>query len=296
MTFAWPIPEGHKTVAWTGRGFEVDGKKAPVLSFATGDSGWTDDLTTLHEDAAGADHPIDLASRARALSEVISQLASRRSQEAAVVLEVGCSSGYMLGDLSRALPSDALLIGSDFVPGPLHALADRKPSQPLMRFDVTRCPLPDASIDVVVALNVLEHIEDDERAAREIARILRPGGAAVIELPAGPRLFDVYDKALMHFRRYTQASACELFERAGMMIANRSHVGVFVFPAFAAVKLRNRLTMSDSDDNQMRVVASSLSSTRSSWLMSAAMNLEARLASRVSFPFGIRCVLTAIKA
>ncbi len=291
VKFDWPIPEGHKSVQWSGRGFEVDGKHAPILSFCVTESGWTDELTTLHEGAAGADHPIDLASRARAKREVLANVPASEG----VVLEVGCSSGYMLDELARSLPKDTLLIGSDYVAGPLRALADRTPSQPLMRFDLTKCPLPSNSVDVVVALNVLEHIRDDQKAAREIARILRPGGAAVIELPAAPGLYDVYDKALMHFRRYTLAGACSLFADAGMRVVRRSHVGVFVFPAFAAVKLRNQRHLNKSDAEQRRIVESNLASTRSSVLMKVAMKLEERFASRVDYPFGIRCVLTAIK-
>lgn len=291
MKFEWPIPEGAREVEWTGRGFVVDGRSTPILSFGVTDSGWTDDLTTLHEGNAGADHPIDLASRARALREVLVNV----PQSDGVVLEVGCSSGYLLDELSRALPKGTLLIGADYVAGPLRALADRKPTQPLMRFDLTKCPLPSESVDVVVALNVLEHIQDDDKAAKEIARILRPGGAAVIELPAGPGLFDVYDKALMHFRRYTLSSACSLFESAGMHVVERSHVGVFVFPAFAAVKLRNQRHLHASEEEQKRIVATSLTSTRSSILMKLAMKLEQRLGERFDWPFGIRCVLTAIK-
>jgi SAM-dependent methyltransferase len=291
MNYAWPKPHGANDVAWNGRGFLVDGRAEPILSFGVTDSGWTDELTTLHEGSAGADHPIDLASRSRALREVLAHVPAKDG----VVLEVGCSSGYMLGELSRALPKDTLLIGSDYVAGPLRALADRTPTQPLLRFDLTACPLPSNSVDVVVALNVLEHIENDTKAAREIARILRPGGAAVIELPAAPGLYDVYDKALMHFRRYTLASACSLFEDAGLRVVDRSHVGVFVFPAFAAVKLRNQRYLNKTDEEQKRIVSSSLASTRSSKLMKLAMKLEERWSNRVSYPFGIRCVLTAIK-
>jgi SAM-dependent methyltransferase len=288
--FPWPAPGGAQLAAWTERGFEVDGESHPVLAFDVGGSGWNDELTTLHEGATGADHPIDVASRGRALRQVRAHL-----PPAGVVLEVGCSSGYMLRDLREGLPHDATVIGSDFALGPLLALARAEPTIPLLRFDLTRCPLPDACVDVVVALNVLEHIEDDRAAASELARLLRPGGAAVIELPAGPRLYDAYDKGLLHFRRYTQAGARALFEAAGLRVVDESHIGFFVFPAFALVKLRNKRHLGASRETLERMVAASITTTRSSRWMRATMELESHLGEKVSYPFGIRCVLTAIK-
>ena len=153
----------------------------PLLAYTVGDSGWTDDLTTFHEDNAGSDHFIDRASRAHALAQV-----KRHAHgPAPVVLEVGCSSGFFLEELRRKMPH-ALIMGADYVRGPLDQLAARRQDVPLLQFDLTKCPLPDASVDVVVLLNVLEHIGNDEAAVREVSRILRPGGAVVIEVPAGP--------------------------------------------------------------------------------------------------------------
>ena len=175
QSFPWPTPEGSLRAArWTGRGFDRGAGEERVLSFLVEQSGWTDDLSAMHEAEAGADHPIDLASRARALEE----LARHVRGPSPVVLEVGCSSGWFLRDARRAFPN-ALLIGSDYVRGPLTKLGKELPDLPLMQFDLTKCPLPDACVDACVALNVLEHIEDDRAAVREIHRVLSPGGVAI---------------------------------------------------------------------------------------------------------------------
>src|SRR6185369_6000481 len=147
-------------------------------------SHWSDDLTSLHEAEAGQDHPIDLASRRLAV-------ASMRGLEhdAPVVLDVGCSSGFVLEDLQRALPR-ASVIGSDYLEGPLEGLAGRRSNVPLLQFDLRKCPLSDGCVDGVTCLTVLEHIDDHRAALSEIRRILKPGGIAHIEVPAGPELFD----------------------------------------------------------------------------------------------------------
>ena len=129
--------------------------------YGIGTSGWTDELTSFHEDTAGANHPIDRASR----RDAIGQLRRHIHENAPTILEVGCSSGFMLHEIRRHFP-EAGVIGADYVRRPLDVLAAEMPEVPLLQFDLTQCPLPDQSIDAVVLLNVLEHIEDDAAAVR----------------------------------------------------------------------------------------------------------------------------------
>lgn len=63
-----------------------------------------------------------------------------------------------------------------------------------------------AAYDAVVMLDVLEHLEDDEAAVRKVHGLLRPGGLALISVPALPSLFGHHDVMLGHHRRYTRRS------------------------------------------------------------------------------------------
>jgi SAM-dependent methyltransferase len=292
QAFRWPTPPGAEgQPEWTGAGFRVGGASLPLLSFAGSTSGWSDELTEFHEAEAGSgEHPIDVASRGRA----VEALARRNPSAGSVILEVGCSSGFLLRELREAFPQ-ALVVGADYVRGPLQRLAETSPGTPLLHFDLTACPLADASVDAIVALNVLEHIPDDGAAIRQMRRILRPGGVAVIEVPAGPELFDVYDKMLMHHRRYSMRGLLAAFRGAGFRIEERSHLGFLVYPAFAVVKHRNKRYLREPEDRQRAIVASSIRSTGSSPVMRLAMAVEAALGRVVRYPVGIRCVLTAVK-
>ena len=129
-------------------------------------------------------------------------------------MEVGCSAGHLLADMRRSLPN-ATLIGGDYTLGTLVKLGEKMPDIPLVRFNLADSPLPSDTYDAMVLLNVLEHIENDVAATRHIARMLKPGGVAVIEVPAGPELFDDYDRQLQHFRRYTLPGLCKVIEGAG---------------------------------------------------------------------------------
>lgn len=263
-------------IGWDQSSFTVDGSKHQVVVFDVGASGWDDGLTQLHEDSTDGDLFVDVASRKRAIKELQRIAASD-------ILEVGVSSGYMLRDIRAKMPR-ARLVGADYTLGTLLSLAKRMPEVPLIRFDLTRCPLPDQSFDAVVALNVLEHIEDDAAAVENIHRILRPGGRAVIEVPAGPELFDDYDRQLQHFRRYTLEGLTALFERAGFAIERRNYFGAIIYPAFRAAKGKPQ-NVGSSIERARRVNA----------IGTAAMTVESILGKVITFPAGVRCVLTARK-
>ncbi len=289
--FPWPLPPGARAAPrWTGAGFDVDGEHVPWLAYIRERSGWSDELTAMHEAEAGDDHPIDIASRARAILELERSLAGEGT-----IVDVGCSSGWMLRDLRRTFPR-ALVVGADYVSGPLARIAKADPSQPLMQLDLVNAPLPDGCLDAIVALNVLEHVEDDERATQQIHRMLKPGGVAIIELPAGEHLYDVFDKALMHRRRYATASATRLFERAGFTVERVTHIGFFVYPAFALVKLRNKRYLKKSEEEQKVIAASLIRQTKASGVMRRLMELETALRKVVRYPVGVRLAFTAVKA
>jgi SAM-dependent methyltransferase len=78
--------------------------------------------------------------------------------------------------------------------------------------------------DSCVCLNVLEHIEDDQRALAAMASILMPGGVIVLLTPAFPALYGPIDRNLGHWRRYTRASLASLAGRCGLTIAKLRYV------------------------------------------------------------------------
>ena len=212
---------------------------------------------------------------------------------ASTILEIGVSSGFLLSRLATAR-SEHLVFGADYTLETLQAVASKLPQMPLARFDLTRCPLRDGTVDVVVLNNVLEHIEDHKAALSHLFRIVRPGGAIVLEVPAGPKLYDVYDRVLMHHRRYAMRDLIGLMELAGFAVERRSHLGFFLYPGFYLAKRINQIRYSTrprSDDRQL--VEHMIAATRKrSALMSVVMRFEAMLRPYLYLPFGIRCLLT----
>ncbi len=114
----------------------------------------------------------------------------------------------------------------------------RERGLPVVQADALTLPFPDACLDLVVAYDVLEHIQDDDRAVQEICRVLRPGASALIAVPADPRLWSAHDEAVDHVRRYTRSTLVPLLERNGMDVASVASWNVLLRPV-AAWRRRN---------------------------------------------------------
>jgi SAM-dependent methyltransferase len=111
------------------------------------------------------------------------------------------------------------------------------------RADAHRLPLRTDSMGVVTALDVLEHLEDDEQAVRELRRVLRPDGVLVVAVPADPALWSAHDDAVGHLRRYTEESLRTLLTGAGFEIERLWSWNVLLRP-LAALR-RRKSTGSD---------------------------------------------------
>jgi SAM-dependent methyltransferase len=106
-------------------------------------------------------------------------------------------------------------------------------------------PFADNSLDLVVAFDVLEHIEDDHQVVREIHRVVRPGGTFLAAVPADPELWSAHDDAVLHLRRYTCERLSEAVPGSLFDVNNVWNWNVLMRPA---LKMRRQhLTGSDLD-------------------------------------------------
>lgn len=287
------LPGGGSPI-WDGGCFDVSGQPARVLAYSSNFDGWNEDLTELHEIEAGdGAHPIDIASR----GNVLAMLQRYGFPADGDLLEIGCSSGFMLRDLQRAYPK-ASIVGSDILKASLERLGTHLPGIPLLQMDVVNCPLPDRQFDAVVGLNVLEHIEDDAAALRQLARLLKPGGIAILEVPQGPNLYDYFDKYLMHFRRYSHGEFAMKIRNAGLELERSDSLGFAVYPAFFLVKKLNRLrygAQGERAGDLQKMVRGQISATSRSVVLEWAFHLDRLINRWFRLPLGIRCIAVARK-
>jgi len=252
------------------------------------DVNWSDDLEALHEESS-RDHFIDVWTR-RALRDGVGPALHAD----AVVLDAGCSTGYLLEDLRRALPR-ATLVGVDLVAAGLRRAHGTVPDAQLALADVCDLPIADGAVDAVVSANLLEHVPDDESALREMRRVLRPGGLAAIVVPAGPGTYDYYDAFLGHERRYARRELAGKASAAGFEVLRDTHLGSLIYPAFWAVKKRNRRRHPNPSEEERRaLVERDIQRTSNSRLGAWTTAIERRIMrAGIDLPAGIRnlCVL-----
>lgn len=137
------------------------------------------------------------------------------------VLDAGCGSGSLVLALAER---GYRVEGVEDSPGYVDRLAQKISARGLARLasvhqgTITKLPFDRDTFDVAIATEVLEHLPDDRAGAAELARVLRPGGACVVSVPAHPLLWDVTDEWAGHFRRYTRRGLIRLFADAGMSV------------------------------------------------------------------------------
>ncbi|GGK55694.1 methyltransferase [Planomonospora parontospora subsp. parontospora] len=99
--------------------------------------------------------------------------------------------------------------------------------------DARDLPLESGRFDVVTAFDVLEHIVEDHLAAAEIARVLKPGGTALIAVPCDMALWSAHDDAVGHVRRYSREELVGLMEKAGLVVERVWSWNVLLRPVVA---------------------------------------------------------------
>lgn len=129
-----------------------------------------------------------------------------------IIVDIGCG----VGDLCRILPLSLKRIGIDLSLSALrYANRDCRTDAMFINANLYDLPLQDESVDIVICLEVLEHLREDDKALEEIRRILRPGGRLIISLP-GEFYFPQYLDLMGHWRHYTPKVMTQMLERVGL--------------------------------------------------------------------------------
>ena len=216
------------------------------------------------------------------------------------ILDVGCGTGAMLDDLKPF----GDVVGADFSPEALQFCVTRGAPAALARADVRRLPFADGSFDVVTAMDIIEHIDDDKAAASEIFRVLKPGGRLLVTVPAFSSLWSEHDEALHHFRRYTTPHLKDLFQRVGLSVDKISYTvttlfgPIWVYRQMSNLfrhKLFSRLLGGDAGaGGEKKANLVNFSGPVNSALL-ALSQWETRLVQSGSLPFGVSVVCIAHK-
>ena len=159
-------------------------------------------------------HPWEVA-RARFFGDVANRQGP--ADRPLLVLDVGAGDGYLARSLLTRLPGGSQVVCFDPMYSDQHLARAAAAPTPGLSFARER---PDRRFDLVLLLDVVEHVPDDRAFLSEIvANALAPGGSALVSVPAWMSLFSGHDLALGHHRRYRPAELRSLMDAAGLALA-----------------------------------------------------------------------------
>jgi SAM-dependent methyltransferase len=150
------------------------------------------------------------------------------------VLDVGAGTGRMLAELRK------LGWRAAGVDGETEAAAfcrRRGVAVALAELGAGQLPFARGRFDLVLALDVLEHLPDDGAALKEMARVTRPGGIVLVSVPAYRRLFSYWDEMLGHCRRYTAGEMRALLSEAGYRVLRCGYYFSYILAPAVVVRL-----------------------------------------------------------
>lgn len=140
--------------------------------------------------------------------------------------------------------------------------------------------LDDGAFDLIVLLDVLEHIPGDRAALAALAPKLAPGGSILVTVPAAPWMWSAHDVAHHHQRRYTMATLKRVFADSGLRMRHATHFNTVLFPLIAAARLAGKLSGREGGDDAMPPPVVN-------GVLKALFGIERHWVGRHRFPFGV---------
>ena len=182
----------------------------------------------------------------RARRDILADLIRREAAltPGARVLEIGCGTGHNLEMLARFGEVDALELDAE-----ARAVAEQRLGRKVMSAPLPELAgVPDRHYDLIAALDVIEHIDDDRAGVAAIAAKLKPGGTFLMTVPAHEWMWSAHDVVNHHKRRYSKAGLKRLIESSPLKLRKIGYFNSLLFPLAAADRLASKLRGKDSAD------------------------------------------------
>ena len=187
------------------------------------------------------------------------------------ILDFGCGSGKFLKELKS--------LGYDNLDGvevaPRWHCGIGKP-----RTSKNHAKDPEKEYDIILMMDVLEHIEDDLSCLNEMRRHLKTGGLIILSVPAYELLWSEHDDANMHYRRYNRKRLRGVLQSAEFKINYITHWNMILLPLIALSRLINKNTHAETR----------LGSNWVSRLILTILRFENRLLKLFNLPFGLSII------
>lgn len=199
------------------------------------------------------------------------------------ILDVGCGTGANLEMLAQFGAAEGVDVSDDALE------FCRQKGLKVQKGLAEEMPFADGSFDVVTALDVVEHLDDDIAGLKEMRRVMTDEGRALIFVPAFMWLWGVQDDISNHRIRYTKRQIVERLQQAGFEVERVTYANITFFAPVLAGRTIMKLTgLKPASENNINISALNglfgrIFSTESIWL------------KRANIPFGVSIVVVAKK-
>jgi SAM-dependent methyltransferase len=187
------------------------------------------------------------------------------------ILDAGCGSGRNMVELARHGEVTGVELSRTSA-----EIARGRHLGEVVEGSVLEMPFAPDSFDLAVCLDVIEHLEDDRAALRELRRVLRPGGALLVTVPAYQWLWSGHDEINHHHRRYNRATLQRAAREAGWECSRATHFNSLLLPVAITLRALDRLhTRATESSLDLWVPPAPLN-----WMLQQPLNLEAAVIAR----------------
>lgn len=222
--------------------------------------------------------------RRKILADFVEKICRQVTDRRPKILDVGCGTGANLLMLSKYGDAEGVDVSEDAL-----AFCRERGLDKVRLGAGEELPYENGTFDLVTAFDVVEHMDDDLAGLREMRRVLRPGGRALLFVPTFMFLWGLQDDVSNHRRRYRLPELRRVLEQAGFEIERTTYANITFFLPILVMRQLMRLTglKTDSENN---INVSSLNG-----VLGRVFGAESWILKRMNLPFGVSglCVARA---
>ncbi|HXS01674.1 MAG TPA: methyltransferase domain-containing protein [Pyrinomonadaceae bacterium] len=214
--------------------------------------------------------------RRKILADFVEAICREVTDRRPRILDVGCGTGANLLMLSQYGDAEGVDVSEDAL-----AFCRERGLDKVRLGAAEELPYEDGTFDLVTALDVVEHLDDDLAGLREMRRVLRPGGRVLLFVPTFMFLWGLQDDVSNHRRRYRLPELQRVLEQAGFEIERTTYANITFFLPILAMRQLMRLTgiKADSENN---INVSALNG-----VLGGVFGAESWFLKRLNLPFGV---------
>ena len=222
--------------------------------------------------------------RRKILTSFVADICRRVTDRRPRILDVGCGTGANLLMLSQFGDAEGVDISEDAL-----AFCRERGLEKVRLGAGEKLPYDDGTFDLVTALDVVEHMDDDLAGLREMRRVLRPGGRVLLFVPTFMFLWGVQDDVSNHRRRYRLPELQRVLEQAGFEIERTTYANItFFLPILLMRKLMRLTGIKAESENNINVSALN-------GVLGSLLGAESVVLRHMNIPFGVSGLCVARK-